>query len=198
MAQVIKRGIIQSFNAAAYTASVLLMEATSTFLDSVPLSTTLDGSSAVPGGYCAVLFFDEHNQQDAVVIAVYPNGSQGVPAPPPGRITFTTPYVQLSGVTINAGVTNTYQLNGGGSGLPSGILGVLYRATFSSATVGAYLQMAPHSGTIGNYHFLGNIQVANQYVNTPGVLQVDSAGSVDIKANGGNCLVTLWTHGYVI
>jgi len=196
--QLIKRGIIQSFNPATYTASVLLMEATSTFLANVPLSTALDGTSAVPGGYCAVLFFDEHNQQDAVVIAVYPNGSQGVPTPPPGRITFTMPYVQLSGVTINAGVTNTYTLNSGGSNLPSGILGVLYRATFSSPTVGAYLRLAPHGGTIGNYHFLGNIQVANQYVNAPGVLQVDSNGSVDINAEGGNCLVTLWTHGYVI
>ena len=196
--QTIKRGIIQSFNPATYTASVLLMEATSTFLDNVPLSTALDGSSAVVGGYCAVLFFDEHNQQDAVILAVYPNGSQGVPVPPPGRVTFVAPYVQLSGVTINAGVTNTYTLNSGGSNLPVSILGVLYRLTFTSPTVGAYMQLAPHGGAIGNYHILGNIQVANQYVNAPGVLQVDSTGSVDLKANGGNCLVTLWTHGYVI
>ncbi|MGH2509872.1 MAG: hypothetical protein ACRDHZ_21035, partial [Ktedonobacteraceae bacterium] len=78
----IKRGIIQNFSAATYTASVLLFEATSYFLTGIPVTNTLDGTSGLAGALCAVLFFDEHNPQDAVVIAVFPNGSNGLPTPP--------------------------------------------------------------------------------------------------------------------
>ena len=198
MAQIVKRGIIQSFSSATYTASVLLMEATSTFLANVPLSTALDGSSAVVGGYCAVLFFDEHNQQDAVILAVYPNGTSGVPTPPPGRVNFVAPYAQVSGAIIAAGVTNTYTLNSGGSNLPTGILGVLYKAYFSSSTVGAYVQLGPHGAALTGYDALGVQQVAGYYVNGSGVLPVDSNGKVDIAAQVGSCTVTLYTYGYVI
>ena len=46
MAQLIKRGILQSFDNTTYTATVLLLEATSMVLASVPCSTSLDGTSA--------------------------------------------------------------------------------------------------------------------------------------------------------
>src|SRR6266849_808551 len=68
---IIKRGIIQSFSASSYTASVLLFEATSHFLTDVPVSNTLDGTSGLVGAWCAVLFFDGQNPQDAVVIATF-------------------------------------------------------------------------------------------------------------------------------
>lgn len=197
MAQTIKRGILQSFNSSTYTASVLLPEATSTFLAGVPASTTIDGTSAVPGAYCAVLFFDEHNLQDAAVIAVYPAGSSGLPAPPPGRIVFTTPYRHLNSVAIASGATNAYALVGGGSNLPSGILGVLYKAYFTSPSVGAFLQLGPHGSSLAGYDALGNIQVANAFVNGSGVLPVDASGKLDISAQNGNATVTLYTYGYV-
>lgn len=198
MTQTIKRGILQSFDQSTYTASVLFMEATSTFLTNVPISTMLDGTSAIAGAYCAVLFFDEHNVQDAVVIAVYPAGTNGIPSPAPGRVVFTTPYLQVSSATITSGSTNTYDLNGGGSNLPTGILGVLYKAYFTSATVGAYIQLGPHGATLTGYHTLGNIQVGGAFVNGSGVLAVDSNGKIDIAAQGGNASVTLYTQGYVI
>ena len=198
MAQIVKRGIIQSFSSATYTASILLLEATSTFLANVPLSTALDGSSAVVGGYCAVLFFDEHNQQDAVILAVYPNGTSGVPTPPPGRVTFVVPYAQVAGAVIAAGATNTYTLNSGGSNLPTGILGVLYKAYFTSATVGAYMQLGPHGSALSGYDALGNMQVGGQYVNGSGIVPVDASGRLDITALVGSCTVTLYTYGYVI
>src|SRR5947209_19070094 len=108
MSQVIKRGILQSFDSSTYTASVLILEATSAFLTGVPCSTHLDGTSAQAGAYCAVLFFDEQNLADAVVLAVYPNGSQGVPTPAPGRMVLTTPVQQINAVAIANNATATF------------------------------------------------------------------------------------------
>src|SRR5689334_8779372 len=103
MGQAIKRGILQSFDPTTYTASVLVLEATSAYLTGVPMATHLDGTSAQSGAYCAVLFFDEQNLADAVVLAVYPNSSQGVPSPAPGRIVMVTPALQVNAVSVSSG-----------------------------------------------------------------------------------------------
>jgi hypothetical protein len=146
------------------------------------------------GSLCVVLFFDEHNPQDAVILAVYAT----IPTPPPGRLTFVTSYEQLNGVSIASGGVQTVSLTGGSSNLPAGILGVLYKVFFTSATVGAFLQLAPHgTSDIGAYATIGNIVVANSYVNSTGVLAVDANGSIDLKAINGSCTVTLYTYGYV-
>ncbi|HZR41377.1 MAG TPA: hypothetical protein VFB12_14745 [Ktedonobacteraceae bacterium] len=196
---IIKRGILQSFNPVTYTASVLLFEATSCALTGVPVANHLDGTSALPGALCAILFFDEHNPQDSVIIATFVNGSSGLPTPAPGRLTFVTSYRQVSGDVIAAGATNTYTLTGVSAGIPSGALGVLYKAYFSSASVGAYIQLAPHAtADITAYGSIGNITVANSSINGMGLLQLDSAGRIDIKANVGTCTITLYTHGYII
>lgn len=190
----IKRGLLQSFNPTTYTASVLLFEATSFALAGVPVANSIDGTSAVVGSLCAVLFFDEHNLQDAVIIATF----AAIPAPPPGRITFVAGYQQLHNVTIAAGATQTTTLTGT-SGIPTGVLGVLYKAFFTSPTVGAYIQLAPHGASdITAYASIGNIVVANTYLDGMSVLQVDATGSIDIKANGGACTVTLYTYGYIL
>ncbi|MEO8955537.1 MAG: hypothetical protein ACR2H5_07345 [Ktedonobacteraceae bacterium] len=199
MAQIIKRGILQSFDNTTYTATVLLLEATSTVLSSVPMNTNMDGTSAQVGALCAVLFFDEHNLEDAVILAIYPNGSQGVPTPPPGRVTFVaTPYLLVNAVAISSGVTNTYTVWGGSSPVPSGITSILYKAYFTSATVGALVQLAPHSGTLALYHAIGAIEVASATINGSGTLAVDSGGQIDVAAHGGNCTVTLYVLGYVV
>lgn len=193
----LKRAIITAFNATTYTASVLILEATSTYLTGVPVSCHMDGTSALSGALCVVLFFDQQNASDAVVLAVYPNGNQGIPTPAPGRSTFVTGFKQINASVITAGSTSTFTLTGSG-GIPGGALGVFYKAFFTSATVGAYLQIAPHGASdITAYETVGNIQVANATINGCGVLQLDSNGQIDIKANNGNCTVTLYTHGYV-
>ncbi len=192
---VIKRGILQSFDPVSYTASVLLFEATSFALADVALANHIDGTSAIVSSLCAVLFFDEHNPQDAVIIATFASA----PTPPPGRVTFVSGYQQLQNVSIAAGTTQTYAVTGGSSGIPNGVLGVLYKAYFTSASVGAYIQLAPHaSGDINAYGSIGNTAVANTTMNGMGVLAVDATGSLDIKANGGACSVTLYTYGYII
>ena len=199
MAQVIKHGILQTFNSANYTASVLLLEATSAFLAGVPVSNAVDGTSALPGALCAVLFFDEHNQNDAVVLAVFPNDTQGVPSPAPGRIAFVPSYLQVNTASIAAGVTNTYTLTGGSSGIPTGALGVLYKAYFTSGSVGAYVQLGPHGvGSLAGYAALGTMPVASGTINDMGITQIDSSGRIDVKANVATCVFTLYTYGYVM
>ncbi len=194
---IIKRGIIQSFSASAYTASVLLFEATSHFLTGIPVSNALDGTSALTGALCAVLFFDEQNPQDAVVIATFANGTNGLPAPAPGRVVFVTGFRQINAVAITSGVTQTFTLAGAGA-IPAGALGVVFKAFFTSPTVGAFITITPHAPADSNaYVTLGNIQVANAYVNGGGLLQLDGNGQIDIKANMGNCTVSLYTHGYI-
>lgn len=198
MSQAIKRGIIQSFNNATYTASVLLFEATSHFLSGVPVANHIDGTSGLVGAMCAVLFFDEQNPTDAVIIATYPNGSQGLPTPAPGRVTFVAGFRQFQNQVINAGATQTFTLTGAGGIIPSGALGVIYKAYFSSPTVGAFIDLSPAGGTAGNFATIGNIEIANDFIDGCGVLQLDSLGRIDVKANTGNCTVTLYTHGYII
>ncbi|HEY4033973.1 MAG TPA: hypothetical protein VGL94_08445 [Ktedonobacteraceae bacterium] len=193
----IKRGILTSFNSANYTANVLIMEATSAYLQGVPIAAHMDGTSAIINAQCAVLFFDEQNSNDAAIIAIYPDSTEGFPSPPPGRTTFVAGFEQISSQTINSGNTSTFTLTGSG-GIPEGTLGVIYKAFFTSATVGAFIQLAPHGASdITAYASIGNIQVANAFVNGGGVLQLDSSGKIDIKANSGNCTVTLYTHGYI-
>ncbi|HEV2659970.1 MAG TPA: hypothetical protein VGU68_05180 [Ktedonobacteraceae bacterium] len=195
---IVKRGILQAFNPATYTASVLLFEATSCALSGVPVANHLDSTSAVPNALCAVLFFDEHNPQDALVLATFANGAGGFPTPPPGRLTFVAGYQQFSSVVIASGSINTYTLTGGSSGIPQNAAGVLYKAFFSSSSVDANIQLAPHGADMTKYATIGALAVSGNTLGGMGLLQVDSAGRIDIKANAGTCTVTLYTHGYVM
>ena len=195
---IIKRGIIQSFSASTYTASVLLFEATSCFLSGIPVSNTLDGTSGLAGALCAVLFFDEQNPQDAVVIATFANGSNGLPAPAPGRVVFVTGFRQVNAVAIKSGSISTMTLWGAG-GIPSWASGVVFKAYFTSPTTGAFVTITPHNPADSNaYVTLGNIQVANAYVNGGGLVQLDGNGQIDIIANSRKSTVSLYTHVYIM
>jgi hypothetical protein len=195
----IRRGIIQAFSPTTYTASVLLFEATSYFLTGVPVTNTLDGTSGLAGALCAVLFFDEHNPQDAVIIAVFPNGSNGLPTPPPGRVVFVSAFQQLNAVSIPVSTPLTTTLTGGSSGVPDGALGVVYKALFSSAAAGANITLAPHGASNSSaYASIGNLPAASATLHGGGLLPVDANGQVTITANGGTCSVTLYTYGYIM
>lgn len=199
MEQSIKRAILTAFNPATYTASVLILEATSCELTNVPIAFHVDGTSTlINGSLCAVLFFDESNYSDAVILAIYSTGSS-VPTPPPGRITFINGYRQVNGDSLGAGTLTTYTLTGGTTGIPQSALGVLFKAIFSSPTLNAYIQMAPHGASdISAYISMGNTTVANAALNGNGYVALDSQGRLDVKANVGTCTFTLYTYGYVI
>ncbi len=193
----IKRGIITQFFPATYTADILIMEATSTVIQGVPVACHLDGTSAQVNALCAVLFFDEQNYTDAVVLAVYPNGSQGIPVPAPGRVVFlATPYTVINAVVINAGVTNTYTVTNVG-GIPMGALGVLFKAILIASAAPAHLDFAAHGGDLSRTVSLGNVTSATQTLNGGGILPVDGNGQIDIKANSANCTTTFYIYGYV-
>jgi hypothetical protein len=174
---------------------VLILEATSAYLTSVPVATHLDGTSAQVGAYCAVLFFDEQNTADAVLFAVYPNASSGVPSPAPGRMVIVTPVQQINAVSITNGSTSTFTM---GTNIPTGAKAVLFKAYFTSATTATYIQIAPHNGDLNGNVTIGNLAVSNGYVDGCGIVAIDSNGQIDIKANAGTCTVTLYTYGYVL
>lgn len=188
--QAIRRGILQSFDATSYTATVLIIEATNYVLQSVPIATSVDGTSAIAGAACAILFFDETNYTDAVVIAVYGTA----PNPIPGRVVFCTPIQQINAQSITSGSTSTFTM----SGLPANVRGVIYQVFFTSATSAAYIQIAPHSATIADYAEHGDLSAASATHRAVGIVPVDANAQIDIKANTGACTVTLWVYGYVI
>jgi hypothetical protein len=195
---VIKRGLLTNFYPATYRADVLLVEATSTFLQNVPLACHFDGTSSQVNGLCAVLFFDEQNYSDAVVLAVYPNGSAGVPTPPPGRLTFVAGTQQASGQVITAGSTLSLTVTGSG-GIPLGALGVLYKLSLTSTTAGAFVHVAPFGASnLAVYATVGTVQPANTTLYGTGVVALDSTGRLAIQAQVGTCTVSLWTYGYVV
>ncbi len=189
--QAIRRGILQSFDASNYTATVLIIEATNYVLQSIPIATSVDGTSAIVGASCAVLFFDESNHTDAVIIAVY---GLPVPTPTPGRVVFSTPEQEINAQVITAGSTSAFSM---GANIPTDALGILYKVFFTSPTSAAYIQIAPHNGTIADYAEHGNLSAANATHRASGMVALNN-GQIDIKASTGTCTVTLWTYGYVI
>lgn len=189
--QAIRRGILQSFDAASYTATVLIIEATNYVLQSVPIATSMDGTSAIVGAACAVLFFDESNHTDAVIIAIY---GLPVPFPTPGRVVFSNPEQEINAQVINAGSTSTFSM---GTAIPTGALGIIYKVLFTSPTSAAYIQIAPHNGIISEYAEHGNLSAANATHRAVGTVSLSNS-QIDIKANTGNCTATLWTFGYII
>ena len=185
--QAIKRGLLQSFDPGSYTGDVLILEATSYVLEDVPIATSIDGTSGIAGASCAVLFFDAQNQTDAVIIAVY----GVVPSPTPGRVTFCTPIQEINAASITSGSTSTFTM----SSLPAGALGIIGRFILSSGTSGANITIAPHGGTIADYGQVG--AVTTVALAGMAIIPIDSNAQIDIKANSGNCTVTLWVYGYI-
>jgi hypothetical protein len=67
----IKRGILQSFDAGTYLATVAMAGSLSVWLDGLPVSRAIASTELVAGRHVAVLFFDASNPNDAVVCAVW-------------------------------------------------------------------------------------------------------------------------------
>ncbi|MBI2910022.1 MAG: hypothetical protein HYX92_20465 [Chloroflexi bacterium] len=67
----IKRGVVKSFDAGTYRATVQVAGSLAVWLDGVPVARNIGPSDMVAGRSCALLFFDESNPADAVVVAVY-------------------------------------------------------------------------------------------------------------------------------
>ena len=66
-----KKAILRIFDAGSYKATIEISGSHKTYLDSVAVARNLPGTEMLAGRKLAVLFFDEHNVKDAVIIAVY-------------------------------------------------------------------------------------------------------------------------------
>ena len=67
----LRKAILRSFNSGDYTATVQLAGSYKVYLEDIAVARNLPVAEMSPGRKTAVLFFDEHNPKEAVVIAVY-------------------------------------------------------------------------------------------------------------------------------
>ena len=66
-----RKAVLRSFNAGNYTAIVQLASSFKVYLEDITVARNLPSNEMVAGRKVAVIFFDEYNPKEAVVIAVY-------------------------------------------------------------------------------------------------------------------------------
>ena len=67
----LRKGVLKSFNPGDYTATVQLAGSHKVYLEGIAVARNLPAAEMAVGRKVAVVFFDEHNAKEAVVIAVY-------------------------------------------------------------------------------------------------------------------------------
>ena len=67
----LRKGMLKSFNSSSYTATVQLAGSYKVYLEDVAVARNLPAAEMVAGRKLAVIFFDEHNSREAVVVAAY-------------------------------------------------------------------------------------------------------------------------------
>ncbi|MFC2005993.1 hypothetical protein ACFLVG_03435 [Chloroflexota bacterium] len=67
----LRKGVLKSFNSGNYTATVQLSSSYKVYLEGVAVARNLPAAEMVQGRKVAVVFFDEYNAKEAVVVAVY-------------------------------------------------------------------------------------------------------------------------------
>ena len=67
----LRRAALKSFNSSNYTATVQLGGSYKVYLEDITVARNLPTAEMTTGRKVAVIFFDEHNPKEAVVVAVY-------------------------------------------------------------------------------------------------------------------------------
>jgi len=67
----LRNGVLKGFNSGNYTATVQLAGSYKVYLEGITVARNLPTGEMTAGRKVAVIFFDEHNPREAVVIAVY-------------------------------------------------------------------------------------------------------------------------------
>ena len=67
----LRKAILKSFNSGDYTATTQLSGSHKVYLEDIAVSRDIPAAEMALGRKVAVIFFDEHNSKEAVVIAVY-------------------------------------------------------------------------------------------------------------------------------
>lgn len=68
---IIRKATLKTFNSIAYTATVQLASSIKANLEDIAVARNLPVAEMIAGRKAAVVFFDEHNPNEAVVVAVY-------------------------------------------------------------------------------------------------------------------------------
>ncbi len=66
-----RKGVLKSFNSGDYTATVQLASSYKVYLEGITVARNIPAAEMTVGRKVAVIFFDEHNAKEAVVVAVY-------------------------------------------------------------------------------------------------------------------------------
>ncbi|HXF50240.1 MAG TPA: hypothetical protein VNM43_01000 [Dehalococcoidia bacterium] len=67
----VRGGVVKAFDAGSYRATVQIAGSDASWLHGVPVARNVPAAELVSGRRCAVLFLDDANPEDAVVIAVW-------------------------------------------------------------------------------------------------------------------------------
>ena len=67
----LRKGVLKSFNSGDYTATVQLAGSYKVYLEGITVARNLPAVEMALGRKVGVVFFDEHNPKEAVVVAVY-------------------------------------------------------------------------------------------------------------------------------
>jgi len=67
----LRKGVLRSFNSGNYTATIQVSGSYKAYLEGVAVAKNLPAAEMAVGRKVAVIFFDEHNAKEAVVVAVY-------------------------------------------------------------------------------------------------------------------------------
>ena len=67
----LRKGILKDFNTGDYMATVQMVSSYKVYLEDIAVARNIPVAEMTGGRKVAVLFFDEHNARDAVVIGVF-------------------------------------------------------------------------------------------------------------------------------
>ena len=67
----VRKAVLKSFNPDDYTATIQLSGSYKAYLEGIAVARNLPAGEMAVGRKLAVIFFDEHNIKEAVVVAVY-------------------------------------------------------------------------------------------------------------------------------
>ena len=67
----LRKAVLRSFNSGNYKATVQLAGSYKVYLEDIAVARNLPVAEMIVGRKTAVIFFDEHNPKEAVVVAIY-------------------------------------------------------------------------------------------------------------------------------
>lgn len=67
----IRKGILKSFNSSNYTATVQIAGSLKVYLEDIAVARNIPAAEMIAGRKVVMVFFDQHNAREAVVVAVY-------------------------------------------------------------------------------------------------------------------------------